>query len=151
MSTTNSIPGSYRFFFTIIDPLLCTGGILTTLFSPDMFLKSFFSDPKITAETRLSLDCNAGFFSAILVLQLYLLRARPNDLVVWKAVEAAALLTDIAFLGAFVRAAGEQGRLSLADWTLYEWSNNVILTVVAGIRTAFLLGAGLSGGKGKRS
>jgi hypothetical protein len=149
MSSAQTIPSTYRVFFTIIDPILCTGGIITTWIFPQMFLQSFFPHPTITPETRLSLDVNAGFFSAILVLQICLLRVRPNDITLWQVVEAAILLTDVATLAGFARVASSEGRLGLGSWTLYEWSDNVILTVAVLIRTAFVLGVGLKGGKGK--
>ncbi len=148
--TTIAIPSFYRILFTIIDPVLCTGGIITCALLPRTYLTSYISNPIISPETKISLDVNAGFFAATLVLQLFLLRSRPNDVGIWKTVQAATVLTDFAALGAFVRVAGVQGRSAPGNWTLMEWSNNVVLGVLAIIRTAFVLGIGVRETKSKR-
>lgn len=151
MSSSTPIPSFYRIFFTTLDPLLAAGGLLTTWLLPTTFLKSYFPHPVITPETRFTLDANAGFFASDIVLQVFLLRARPTDVGVWKAVQAAVVLQDFAFLAGFVRAAGEQGRLSPSAWTGMEWSNLGVLAAVATIRVAFIAGVGLKRGKSKGS
>lgn len=145
----STIPSPYRTFFTILDPVLATSGLLTTWLLPTTFLKSYFPHPVVTPETRFALDANAGFFASDIVLQVVLLRIRPNDVGVWKAVQAAVLLQDIAILLGFVRVAGEQGRLSPGTWSLMEWGNLLILVAVATIRLAFVAGVGLKGVKVK--
>ena len=144
MTTPTPIPPLYRTFFTTLDPLLATSGLLLTLLSPKLFLRSYFPHPTLTPETRFSLDANAGFFASTLLLQVYLLRLRPNDIGVWKALEAAVLLQDIAFVLGFLRVKGGAG---MGGWDLYEWANLAVLGAVAGVRGAFLLGVGVGGGR----
>ncbi|KAK5168916.1 uncharacterized protein LTR77_006225 [Saxophila tyrrhenica] len=117
--STPAIPPSYHFIFTTLDPLLATGGLLTTLFLPNTFLESYFPHPTISPETRFTLDANAGFFASTLALQIVLLRIRPNDVGVWKTLQAAIALQDLAFLG------------------------------LAVVRGAFVAGLGFGGGKAK--
>lgn len=144
------IPSFYKTFFLYLDPLICASGILTTLLLPKTFLNSFFSHPTITPETTLLLQINAGFFASTLLLQLVLLRLQPTDLRVWKTLQAAILVQDLAVIAAFFWVAGKEGRAGVGMWRVAEWGNLVILGVVGGIRGAFLLGIGLEGKEGKR-
>jgi hypothetical protein len=147
----STIPSFYRIFFATLDPLLAGTGILTAWLFPRTFLLSYFPDPRIIApETRFTLDAIAGFFASTLLLQVYLLRIRPTDIGVWKAVQASIVIQDFAFLLAFQRVKAKGGDSSPTKWTLEEWGNLVILVGVATIRLAFLAGVGLGNGKGAR-
>ena len=150
---TSPIPSFYRTWFTVIDPILSIVGVFTNILAPTTILKSF--NPSSTTppapETIFILDQSAGFFACLTFLQLGILRARPADVGLYRAVQAGTLMVDLAMLAGFARTLGTQGRLGLAGWRAEEWTNIGITVGVAVIRTTFLLGLGMEGrGKGKK-
>ena len=140
-----SIPSFYRIWFTIIDPLLSLLGIISNLFSPAAILNGYSPNAVIppAPETAVLLDTTAAFLAGFIVLQTVLLRARPNDLVVWRILQASTLLVDFALLGSFARALTADARLDLRLWRAAEWTNIGITGGVAVIRAAFCLGVGM--------
>lgn len=94
-------------------------------------------------ETRLLLDALVGFFLFLAFLQAVLLRARPNDLGVWKILQAGTILVDVAMVLAFTRALSNTGRIDTSTWRSEEWSNIGINSAVGIVRIAFVLGVGL--------
>jgi hypothetical protein len=85
----SSIPAVYRYFFTIIDPLMCIGGVLGNIFAPATILASYTAAPVLppAIETTVMLDGMGGWFAGMGFLQVYLLRAKKDDLTVWKSVQ----------------------------------------------------------------
>lgn len=149
-----AIPQLYRTFFATIDPILCFTGILLPLIAPDVSLKSFSPTPVIppALETRACLDNLAAWFTACFLLQVGLLRTRPNDVVVWRYLEAAILIVDVGMLSSYGRALHAQGRVGMGAWRLEEWANIGVTGGVAVIRAAFLVGVGMGrSGRAKRS
>ena len=140
----SAIPSYYRIFFTFIDPVLSSFGVIMHLQSAKI-LPNYALTPAIppATETRLVLDALTGFFAGLVFLQAVLLRARPNDVVVWKCVQAATILVDIGMVGGFVRALGNTGRLDTGKWRPEEWSNVGINSFVGIVRTLFVLGVGM--------
>ncbi|KAL8907060.1 MAG: hypothetical protein Q9171_006007, partial [Xanthocarpia ochracea] len=76
------IPPFYRIFFTIIDPIITILGIYAQLLTPLTVLTSYTPTPHNPpgTETVLLLDTVAAFLAGLLILQVYLLRARPADM-----------------------------------------------------------------------
>lgn len=148
----STIAPFYRTFFTSIDPMIAFVGILVPLFVPDIYLKSFSPTATIppAIETRVCLDLLASWFTACFILQVFLLRARPNDLTVWRFLQAGILITDVVMLAAYGRALDAQRRMHWTAWRWEEWGNIAVTGVVAVIRTAFLLGIGAQHGKPKQ-
>ena len=142
VTMASPIHAFYRVFFTTIDPIIALMGVLTPLLAPEAYLQSFSPSPALppTIETTLSLDILASCFGGTMILQLWLLRARPRDLVVWRAVEAFILVTDIGILGGYARALSVQGRVLPMYWRQEEWSQIGIVSMVGLIRMCFLLG-----------
>ena len=91
------IPLLYTLFFTTIDLLLATTGILSTLFSPQTFLVS----------------------------QVFLLRLRPNDILLWKILQASILVRNVGMLVAFVKVMAREGGLKPGVWTRAEWGSRL--------------------------
>lgn len=151
LTMSSQTPPFYSIFFKYIDPLICLSGALTTLFLPHFFLDSYFSHPTITPEVSLLLNICAGFFASTLLLQLVLLRLQPIDVRVWKALQGAILVQDLAVIGAFLKVAAEEGRLGFWTWRLAEWGNLLVVGGVGTIRAAFLFGIGMDGGKGGKA
>jgi hypothetical protein len=139
-----SLPAVYRVFFTTIDPLLATTGIVSLLTTPETFLVSYFPNPKIAPETRFALDALTGFFASTVVLQVCLLRLRPDDREVWKLLQASILVQNATMVGAFCRVKQRAGQLNPGAWTRAEWGKLVGVGVAAAIRLAFVCGVGLS-------
>lgn len=142
MSST-TIPLFYRIFFPTFDPLLATVGVFSTLFYPKTFLVSYFTKPAINHETRFALDALVGFFASTIVLQVLLLRLRPNDIAVWKILQTSILVQNAFMLGGFFRIKAREEKLDLRAWTPAEWGKQVGLVSAATIRIAFILGVGL--------
>lgn len=145
MSTTAGIiPRPYRIFFTIIDPVIASLGLLIHL-QPAQILPSYAPEPTLPAlvETRLLLDGLVGFFAMAVVLEVVLLRARPDDVVVWKILQAAIACTDVGMLGGFYRALSATGRLSVQHWRFEEWNNITVIGFCGLVRVLFCLGVGL--------
>ncbi|MCJ1271806.1 hypothetical protein MMC22_011711 [Lobaria immixta] len=144
-------PAFYRIWFTLIDPLFSILGIYSNIFTPSTILLSYsptYRSPP-TSETILCLDTVAAFLSGLIFLQVYLLRAKANDITVWRAVQGSTLIVDIGLLAAFARALGNQGRLgSIGGWRVEEWGNYAITVGVAIVRGAFLMEVGM--GKGTK-
>ena len=145
MPSISAIPSFYRIWFTTIDPLFSLLGVTTNLFSPASVLTSYSIRPASppATETMFLLDTVAGMLGGLMVFQVYLMRAKPTDLVVWRAVQAATVLVDIGMLGGFLRAMGREGRMGIGRWRGEEWINLGFLVTVLGIRGAFLGGLGI--------
>jgi len=150
---TVSIPLFYRAIFTVLDLLLPLFGIYAHTVAPALVLKGWTpthaSPPAI--DTYLLSDALAGFFASLAFLQIFLLWPKPNDWVVWRAMQGATLLTDIFMLGGFYRALRSEGRLDTHLWRAEDYSNIGGYAVISIIRVAFLLGIGLRISKSKRA
>ncbi len=143
----------YRFWFTRLDPLLTIIGIYCNFFTPEFILAGlnpkYHSPP--TSETILLLDTGGAWFIAVLILQLGLLRARPDDVLLWRYFAAAVGAVDVVICGAILRALNAQGRLGLGDWRGEEWINLGVTAACAGVRIALVLVVGVDewGGKAR--
>ncbi|KIW33772.1 uncharacterized protein PV07_00596 [Cladophialophora immunda] len=150
--SSSTIPAFYRVFFSTVDPLIALSGALTQLLAPRTLL-TLYNGSSATLppaiETTALLDSGAGYLLSTMLLQLVLLRLRPADRAVWRCLEAAILVQDVAVVAAVARALDAQHRLA---WPLLlrpgEWANLAILAGVGALRAAFLLGVGMGGGGG---
>lgn len=90
-----------------------------------------------------------GSLLTIGILDVVLLRY-TNDVTIWKILEVAVLLYDLALLWSNYEALKFQGRLSLGGLRVEDWGGIAITAQAAVVRVAFLMGVGLKGvGKGK--
>lgn len=69
-----------------------------------------------------------------------------DDLKVWKVVQGATLVVDVALLGTLWVVLGQQGRREVAGLEGGDWFNGGYTVWVAVIRMAFLSGVGVGGG-----
>ncbi|KAK7890415.1 hypothetical protein LTR67_008301 [Exophiala xenobiotica] len=145
LPSRSSIPSFYRVFFSTIDPLIALTGILTNIFAPSVILKSYNSNPTLppSTETTVLLRSSAGYLLSTMFLQTVLLRLRPTDLTVWRCLQIAILIQDVAILASLTLALATERRLNLALVRPEEWSNLVVLTAVGLIRAAFILDVGM--------
>ncbi|KAL8278505.1 hypothetical protein RQP46_009195 [Phenoliferia psychrophenolica] len=153
-TTYTRIPTFYRIFFTLIDPLMCLGGVLGCLVFPSSTLTSYTPSAlgaPITPSTSVLLDSTAGWFLGMAFLQFSLLRARPYDVVVWRAVQVALVCVDLTMWLGLVRALVVEGRMAdTANWRGGDWGNVVGYPALVAVRVAFLVGIGMGEGKGRR-
>lgn len=147
------IPAFYRIFFTIIDPIVASSGVLLNTLDPHRVLQSYspYTQLPPRTETEFLLEVSSGFLLGIMLLQVFLLRAKPTDITVWKYVQGSDLIVDISMLSAVYRALASEGRLSLGNVRMDDWINIGVLVTVGSMRTAFLLGIGMGRKTGKTS
>ncbi|GJC94874.1 hypothetical protein ColKHC_03700 [Colletotrichum higginsianum] len=148
---TANVPSIYRAVFLYWDPPCALWGAYLSFFARDTTLNSFM--PGSAANRDAAHDMlfyhQGGALLGAAVLNGYLLR-RTGDLLVWKAAQAAILCIDVALLVGMAGHLSEQGRLSPAAWTGYDWMGILITGGVTVARTLFIAGVGLSK-KGKAS
>lgn len=148
---SSPIPSLYRIWFTLLDPLLTLTGIYLTFFTPYFVLAGFNPTYQIppSSETILLLDHSGAWFIAILILQLGLLRSRPDDVLVWWYYALAVGVVDTLTCAAVLRTLETQGRLGVGGWRWEEWVNLASTGACALVRGAFVLGIGIGDGTGK--
>ncbi|KAK5115350.1 hypothetical protein LTR62_001550 [Meristemomyces frigidus] len=151
--STPTIPASYRIFFTTIDPLLALTGFISALFVPTAIVGTHLpvSGQEPPAETTFLLQTLAGFYLALLVLEVYLLRVRPHDLTIWRALEFSLLLTDFFLVGATAKWLGAEGGLNPLFWGLGEVGAIALTAGLGVIRVLFIIGVGMRSGTGVKS
>jgi hypothetical protein len=100
-----SIPLLYRIVFILFDIALPIFGTFMHIFNPSVILSGFVPSPSSppATETILLLDTLAGWYASLTLLNVVFLSYRPNDLLIWRAMEGATLLVDIFMLGGFAR------------------------------------------------
>ncbi|KAF2716817.1 hypothetical protein K431DRAFT_206343, partial [Polychaeton citri CBS 116435] len=135
------LPAFYRVLFLYLDPLMAGFGSIAMLLNPTFFLNAY--NPRYTSppavETTLLLQSHIGFYASLAFLQVVLLRVRPNDVTVWRILQASTVLIDACQVAVFLYALETQGRLHPLLWRSDEISQIVGNGVLGLIRTAFAL------------
>lgn len=72
-----------------------------------------------------------------------------DDVNVWRIVQVACLVVDLAYYWSVWRVLGAQGRLSVATWRPEDWGSVGITAVAGMVRTAFLMGLGFENSRGR--
>ena len=149
--SSSPIPTFYRIVFTIIDPFFCILGVATHLFTKNDVIAGLSPSAVVPPgpETVLLLVFLMGFFTMLGCLQVSLLRARPNDVTVWKALQGSTLVLDIIMTASTARKLVLEGRTDPSAWLGGEWQNLAGNAAIGAIRAAFVLGIGMRGAKGK--
>ncbi|KAJ9643784.1 hypothetical protein H2204_001929 [Knufia peltigerae] len=142
-TTQQSIPRFYRTFFTSIDPVIASSGVIANLFFPSLILKSYTATPKLppTTETVALLHGSAGCLLSTMFLQIVLLRLKSSDMTVWRCLQTSILIQDVALISSLFVAVADQGR-GVTTLTAEEFGNLGALLGVGGIRVAFLMRLG---------
>jgi hypothetical protein len=145
---SSPISSFYRFWFFLIDPILALSGVYILFWTPDFFLSGVNPaySPPTSSETLVLLDTGAAWLIAATILEQGLLRARPNDVVVWKYFAASICVVDTLVCAATLRALESQGRLGIEDWRWEEWVNLGSTGACAVVRLALVLGVGVADG-----
>ena len=144
---SSSIPIFYRLIFTLVDTALTIFAIVGNIVAPTTILTYYAARPTLppSPETTFLLDETTGFFTCLRVLQLFLLRARPTDLGVWRAIQGGTAIVDVTILASLAKMLSAEKRTGMALWRSEEWIN---ISIIAGLllaRTAFVLGIGMRG------
>jgi hypothetical protein len=144
--TTSLVPGFYRFFFTWFDPIVSFSGAVADFVSQDLVIDSLVSrtirnEEGVNPNYRFIFQQAGGGMFAVSFLSGALLRA-TNDLKVWKYVEAAILLIDIAMLYSAWDAFRLQDRLLPTTWRGEDWGTVGLTVYVTVLRIAFLAEVG---------
>ncbi|RDW74855.1 hypothetical protein BP6252_05997 [Coleophoma cylindrospora] len=128
----------YYYWFTIVDPILAVIAILSSLFDPASLLLSL--TPRATLprpEVSILLAALAGAYACLLVLHWFVLRPRPNDVALWKSVQAGQALFEAAKL------AGVCWAISIGEGVSTQvWINIGITASLIVFRIGFLLDMG---------
>lgn len=104
-----------------------------------MVFHSFYMIYKsaVEPEIKILLDSMIGFAAALLFLLIDLLWERPDDLMVWRRVQACMLLVDVSTTCAYF------GALSVLGAQTWLWVKLCVVVVTAIVRIAFLKNIGL--------
>ncbi|VUC23991.1 unnamed protein product [Clonostachys rosea] len=141
MASATSAPAFYRFFFKNLDPLVAMYGVYLNFFAQEMAVNgpapNSHYDPN---QVFLFFQCG-GLALAIAFITAAVHRA-TEDLNVWRAVQFALFLADIAALVGIYLSLSNQNRLAPSAWTSDDkglLGSYVPLTL---IRLAFILNVG---------
>jgi hypothetical protein len=141
----SAIHSRYRTLFTIIDPIIATWGTYLFFFQPDTVIDSFVPiahAPRNPAHDFVLVQVGAHLLACAL-LSVFALRLRPDDVPLWKIVQASYLTVDVLYIGGTLSAFAGQGRLSPLLWRAADWGCMSITGSLGAARTAFLLGVGM--------
>lgn len=144
--TTSVVPGFYHFFFTWFDPIVSFSGAITDFVNQDFVVNSLVpkalrNEESVNPNYKFIFQQAGGGMFAVAFLSGALLRA-TNDLKVWKYVQAAILIIDIAGLYSIWDALKSQDRLQLSTWRGEDWGCVGLTSFVTVLRVAFLVEAG---------
>ena len=149
-SSQPNIPSAYRIFFTYLDPLICFWGAYMDFFDPTLVLSSHIPNPTPDIGHRMILAqrggamLNFGFVSAVLLRY-------TADVHVWRIVQVANFLVDLAYFWAVWGALSAQGRLDVGTWRAEDWGSLAITGTATVVRALFLMSVGLkSDGNGSK-
>ncbi|CAH0024746.1 unnamed protein product [Clonostachys rhizophaga] len=141
MASATSAPAFYRFFFKNLDPLVAMYGVYLNFFAQEMAVTgpapNSHYDPD---QVFLFFQCG-GLALAIAFITAAVHRS-TEDLKVWRAVQFALLLADIAALVGIYLSLSTQNRLAPSAWTDDDkglLGSYIPLTL---IRLAFILNVG---------
>ncbi|KAF2474858.1 uncharacterized protein BDR25DRAFT_301467 [Lindgomyces ingoldianus] len=139
----------YRLFFTYLDPLICIWGAYMDFFDPALVLSSHV--PNVSPDIGHAMILkqrgggmlNFGFISAVLLRY-------STDLQVWRIVQFADLIVDVAYFWAVWEGLGAQGRLDLGTWRAEDWGSLGITGCATAVRMAFLMEVGFGRRAGEK-
>ena len=147
MAQTNStyIPAFYRYYFRWSDPIICLWATYMDFFTPAFAVAAFV--PESVAPWNPYFDFCIQQLGGSLIMLAFIdavLLRYTLDVNIWKIIQAAVLIYDCVMLYSNYYALDQQGRLSIDKMRWEHWGCFVITVQAALVRTAFLLGVGLS-------
>ena len=153
--TTTILPPFYAFFFTYFDPLISLSGAITDFIAPNFVVNSLvpashLHTPSLHLHYNFIFQQAGGSMLAVSFLSGVLLRS-STDLKVWKHVQTAILLIDLATLYSAWDALRLQDRLEFRTWRGEDWGTVGLTAFVTVLRVAFLAEVGFRRGRGKKA
>ncbi|KAM3471446.1 hypothetical protein MY5147_005812 [Beauveria neobassiana] len=141
INSASVVPGFYSFFFKNLDPLVALWGVYLSFVDPDAAVKASAPASTYDPSQVFLFHQTSGLALAVAVVSAVLPRY-TQDLGVWRILQFALILSDIAGLSGIYNSLANQGRLSPTAWTSDDKGlagSYLVLTVV---RALFLLGVG---------
>ncbi|KAM3459203.1 hypothetical protein NHJ6243_007164 [Beauveria neobassiana] len=139
INSASVVPGFYSFFFKNLDPLVALWGVYLSFVDPDAAVKASAPASTYDPSQVFLFHQTSGLALAVAVVSAVLPRY-TQDLGVWRILQFALILSDIAGLSGIYNSLANQGRLSPTAWTSDDKGlagSYLVLTVV---RALFLLG-----------
>jgi hypothetical protein len=125
---------------------VATWGACLFFFQRDAVIDSFIpvaEAPRNPAHDFVLVQVGAHLV-ACAVLSVFALRLRPDDVPLWRVVQASYLAVDVLYVGGTVASLAAQGRLSPLAWRAADWACLSITGSLGSARTAFILGLGMA-------
>ncbi|ORY12093.1 hypothetical protein BCR34DRAFT_600849 [Clohesyomyces aquaticus] len=142
-------PLFYTLFFTYLDPLICVWGAYMDFFDPALVLSSHIPNAIPDIGHAMILKQRGGGMLCFGLTSALLLRY-THDPTIWQIMQSAFLLVDITYFWAAWGALEAQSRLQLQSWRAEDWGSLGITGVATLVRVAYMLGVGVTRGKGGR-
>lgn len=145
---TSPFPLLYRLFFLYLEPLSALAGAYAAAFHPRQYLSMTHapsaapSSAPLPVATSTALLQLANLYLLFALNEALVLRAAPADRRVWTTLLFGLLVADVGHLASLWRLdAGVYVRFW--EWNAMAWGNLGVVYVGAGMRVAFLAGAGV--------
>ena len=141
--SASAIPLFYRLAFAWFDPLVTLWAAYLVFTDPDTVIDSFAPNIQRNPDLDMFFQQTAGYTFALCFLQAVLLRVTA-ELRVWKVLQCAILIVDVAVLYSLHWGLSNQGRLGMMHWRGEDWGC-ILMTVIPTVyRLLFLAEVGFS-------
>ena len=142
---SSHIPAFYRVAFTWFDPLVTLWSAYTVFTDPDTVVDSYAPNVRRDPNLDMFFQQTAGYTLALCFLQTVLLRA-TDEVRVWKILQWAILIVNVATLYSLHWGLSNQGRLAMGGWRGEDWACLLIALIPMLYRLAFIAEIGFPSG-----
>ncbi|ODA79749.1 hypothetical protein RJ55_05343 [Drechmeria coniospora] len=143
MASTAVVPWPYVFFFKYLDPLTALYGAYLNFADPTAAVQAL-APSSVYDPDQVFLFHQAGGLAIAIAVLTALVPRLSSDLVVWRILQGALLLSDFAGLSGIYFALARQDRLAPARWTADDFGCGSTYLVLTVIRLLFVLGVGFA-------
>ncbi|PWN39685.1 hypothetical protein IE81DRAFT_13203 [Ceraceosorus guamensis] len=144
------MPLTYRVLFGAFDLLLPIFGTYGHIFAAKNVVLAGFTGAKRgpvwppAPETRVLLDGMAGWYVALITLQIFAITKRPKDWALWQTLNLSIFFVDAFMLLGFARGLSLEGKLNdTSQWRGQDWGNIAGYAFIGLVRLAFVAGVGV--------
>ncbi|CAH0055710.1 unnamed protein product [Clonostachys solani] len=141
MASATSAPAFYRFFFKNLDPLVAMYGVYLNFFAQEMAVTGPAPNSHYDPDQVFIFFQCGGLALSIAFITAAIHRA-TEDLKVWRIIQFAILLADLAALVGIYLSLSTQNRLAPSTWTDDDKGLAGSYTALTLIRLAFILKIG---------
>ena len=142
MTTTTHLPHSYLLLFTLIDIILPTLGVLSSLFAPSLAAES---NSFIPPGFHLPLTFWAACLAVLQITNIYIRRDYSRQTLI----QSAAAAMDVFLLGLYVKTIVGEGRTGVRDWNGGDWFRIDVYLALALGRLSYVVSGAESDDGGK--